>query len=51
MPFALQVAAVVRLLGVAKAIGIAVVYLGGAGFFEAMGNTSQLPALAGGLVA
>jgi len=33
------------LAGVATAIGIAVIYIGTAGLFEAMGNANQLPAI------
>ena len=43
VPFALSSGRRGALAGVAMAIGIAVNYWVGIGFFEAMGNASQLP--------
>jgi len=43
VPFALSSGRRGALAGVAMAIGIAVIYWVGMGFFEAMGNASQLP--------
>ena len=45
VPFALKGGRRGALTGVANAIGIAVVFWVGMGFFEAMGNASQLPPL------
>jgi LPS export ABC transporter permease LptF/LPS export ABC transporter permease LptG len=45
IPFAVTGRTGGALAGVAIAIGIAVIYLGTAGLFEAMGNANQLPAV------
>jgi LPS export ABC transporter permease LptG len=45
VPFALRGGRRGALTGVANAIGIAVIFWVGMGFFEAMGNASQLPAV------
>ena len=45
IPFAVSGRTGGALAGVAIAIGIAVVYIGTAGLFEAMGNANQLPAM------
>ena len=45
IPFALRGGRRGALTGVATAIGIAVIFWVGMGFFEAMGNASQLPAV------
>lgn len=45
IPFAVTGRTGGALAGVAIAIGIAVIYLGTSGLFEAMGNANQLPAL------
>ena len=44
-PFAVMGGRGGALAGVATAIGIAVIYIGTAGLFEAMGNANQLPAM------
>jgi lipopolysaccharide export LptBFGC system permease protein LptF len=44
VPFALRGGKRGALAGVAMAVGIAVLYWVGMGFFEAMGNANQLPA-------
>jgi lipopolysaccharide export LptBFGC system permease protein LptF len=45
VPFALRGGRRGALTGIAMAVGIAVVYWIGMGFFEAMGNANQLPAM------
>ncbi|HUN88189.1 MAG TPA: LPS export ABC transporter permease LptF [Terriglobales bacterium] len=45
VPFALRGGRRGALTGIATAIGIAIVYWVGMGFFEAMGNANQLPAV------
>ena len=45
IPFAVSGRTGGALAGVAIAISIAVVYIGMAGLFEAMGNANQLPAM------
>ena len=45
VPFALRGGKRGALTGIAMAVGIAVVYWIGMGFFEAMGNANQLPAM------
>jgi lipopolysaccharide export LptBFGC system permease protein LptF len=45
VPFALSAGRRGATAGVAVAVGIAILYLVAAGFFEALGNASQLPAV------
>jgi lipopolysaccharide export LptBFGC system permease protein LptF len=45
VPFALRGGRRGALTGIATAIGIAIIYWIGMGFFEAMGNANQLPAV------
>lgn len=45
VPFAMRGGKRGALTGIAMAVGIAVVYWIGMGFFEAMGNANQLPAV------
>jgi len=43
VPFSLSSGRKGALTGIAVALGVAIVYFVAAGFFEAMGNASQLP--------
>jgi len=45
VPFALSAGRRGAATGIAVAVAVAILYLVSAGFFEAMGNASQLPAM------